>query len=100
LYLVQEWSAGGESQESQLSRLVAGTSFLPRVVLSPLQVPLSRYSEFEDAFGAATERRKTGSTNINATSSRSHAILEITCWDSDFKYQLGKLRLLDLAGKN
>lgn len=67
-------------------------------MLFPLQMPLSRYSEFQEAFGAATERRKTGSTNINATSSRSHAILEITCWDFDFKHQLGKLRLLDLAG--
>lgn len=61
----------------------------------------SSYSSFEELFDRSfVQNRRTASTKLNASSSRSHAavMLKITTEKSDGKKLVGKLYLVDLAG--
>ena len=61
-------------------------------------------SDVLDMLAKGTQRRVVGSTNMNATSSRSHAVLSLTisCQNADdvegFTRTVSKLHLVDLAG--
>ncbi len=55
------------------------------------------FSMLEDLISLGTEMRTVGSTEANATSSRSHAIFELTITNRDGSSK-GKLALVDLAG--
>ncbi|KAI8969759.1 kinesin-domain-containing protein [Trametes punicea] len=64
-------------------------------------LPLETIGDFDRAFWRANKQRSVGSTNLNAVSSRSHAILTlyITIVDPTTNLTLtGKLNLVDLAG--
>ncbi|KAI0349857.1 kinesin-domain-containing protein [Trametes cingulata] len=73
-----------------------------KVFVANLSVlPLHTMDDFERAFSHANKQRSVGSTNLNAVSSRSHAILtlHITVTDPLNNTTLsGKLNLVDLAG--
>ncbi|KAI0367731.1 kinesin-domain-containing protein [Pilatotrama ljubarskyi] len=73
-----------------------------KVFVANLSVlPLHTIEDFERAFSHANKQRSVGSTNLNAVSSRSHAILtlHVTVTDHSNNTTLsGKLNLVDLAG--
>ncbi|KAI8334317.1 P-loop containing nucleoside triphosphate hydrolase protein [Chlamydoabsidia padenii] len=63
------------------------------------QKPIDTYSDFKRLFSAANKNRSTASTNLNAVSSRSHAILTLNVETSRVgQTVVGKINLIDLAG--
>ncbi|EJC98206.1 kinesin-domain-containing protein [Fomitiporia mediterranea MF3/22] len=64
-------------------------------------IPLSSAADFDRIYNAATKRRSVGSTNLNHSSSRSHAILTLHVQMVDLAAKqtvTGKINLVDLAG--
>ena len=68
----------------------------------PPQVPLSSLHCFQKAYQEGCRNRKTAETRLNASSSRSHAVLiiKVTYREEQAPHRLlvGKLHLIDLAG--
>lgn len=63
------------------------------------QIQVESVEQVQELLQKATERRLTGATNLNANSSRSHAIYTITISEEkDGTKQSAKLTLVDLAG--
>lgn len=71
------------------------------------EIPVKSLDELFKVVKFAVKARKTESTNINKTSSRSHALIQITLlqrWNSttnngtETKYRKGILKIVDLAG--
>lgn len=65
------------------------------------ELPITSFYEFEEIYSAAAACRATGSTKINAQSSRSHAVLNVIVRDENLatgQLTEGKLSLIDLAG--
>ncbi|KAG1805308.1 P-loop containing nucleoside triphosphate hydrolase protein [Suillus subaureus] len=64
-------------------------------------VPIASVEEFTAIYSQASKQRSVGATNLNRSSSRSHAMLtlEVTMTDSSAERSLtGKINLVDLAG--
>lgn len=64
-------------------------------------VPIASVEEFIAIYSQASKQRSVGATNLNRSSSRSHAMLtlEVTMTDSSAERSLtGKINLVDLAG--
>ncbi|KAG2127654.1 P-loop containing nucleoside triphosphate hydrolase protein [Suillus bovinus] len=64
-------------------------------------VPIASVEEFTATYSQASKQRSVGATNLNRSSSRSHAMLtlEVTMTDSSAERSLtGKINLVDLAG--
>lgn len=64
-------------------------------------VPIASVEEFAAIYSQASKQRSVGATNLNRSSSRSHAMLtlEVTMTDSSAERSLtGKINLVDLAG--
>jgi len=71
------------------------------VVEGANEIPLSSYEEANKIFEFGLENRKTASTNMNATSSRSHLVFSIIINSRNKQTNqrtIGKLSLVDLAG--
>ncbi|ORY92757.1 P-loop containing nucleoside triphosphate hydrolase protein [Leucosporidium creatinivorum] len=73
-----------------------------KIIIAGLsETEISTFSEFDELFRIASARRSTGSTKLNDTSSRSHAILSVIVSTEDTttgKIVEGKINLIDLAG--
>ncbi|KAL5496032.1 hypothetical protein ACEPAH_3125 [Sanghuangporus vaninii] len=64
-------------------------------------LPISGVQDFDRVYASANKRRSVGSTNLNRSSSRSHAILtlQVQMADRDADQTVtGKINLVDLAG--
>ncbi|OCB88535.1 kinesin-domain-containing protein [Sanghuangporus baumii] len=64
-------------------------------------LPISSLQDFDRVYASANKRRSTGSTNLNHSSSRSHAILTLQVQMADRvadQTVTGKINLVDLAG--
>lgn len=64
-------------------------------------LPIQSVDEFDAIYSRASRHRSVGATNLNRSSSRSHAVLtlEVTMTDSTAQKTLtGKMNLVDLAG--
>ncbi|KAG2143088.1 P-loop containing nucleoside triphosphate hydrolase protein [Suillus clintonianus] len=64
-------------------------------------IPIASVEEFVAIYSQASKHRSVGATNLNRSSSRSHAMLtlEVTMTDSSAQKSLtGKINLVDLAG--
>ncbi|KAL5523354.1 hypothetical protein ACEPAF_1621 [Sanghuangporus sanghuang] len=64
-------------------------------------LPISGVQDFDRVYASANKRRSTGSTNLNHSSSRSHAILTLQVQMADRvadQTVTGKINLVDLAG--
>jgi kinesin family member 22 len=59
------------------------------VVANLSDKPISSFQEFDRIYSHACKSRSTGATNLNHTSSRSHAILAITVTRVDVVEQKG-----------
>ncbi|KIR32411.1 microtubule motor protein [Cryptococcus deuterogattii MMRL2647] len=70
------------------------------VVADLIHQPISSWEEFEAIYDTASKTRKTASTKLNSSSSRSHAILTIhlEMLESSDKVNHGKICFTDLAG--
>ncbi|OXH40593.1 microtubule motor protein [Cryptococcus neoformans] len=70
------------------------------VIADLIHQPISSWEEFETIYEAASKTRKTASTKLNSSSSRSHAILTIhlEMLGSADKVNYGKICFTDLAG--
>nr|KIR84567.1 microtubule motor protein [Cryptococcus tetragattii IND107] len=70
------------------------------VIADLVHQPISSWEEFEAIYDTASKTRKTASTKLNSSSSRSHAILTIhlEMLESSNKVNHGKICFTDLAG--
>ncbi|EAL22482.1 hypothetical protein CNBB3610 [Cryptococcus deneoformans B-3501A] len=70
------------------------------VIADLIHQPISSWEEFETIYDTASKTRKTASTKLNSSSSRSHAILTIhlEMLGSSDKVNYGKICFTDLAG--
>ena len=60
--------------------------------------PICHADDLLELVRQAEELRAVGATSANETSSRSHAILQVTLRDRSTQQKVGKLSLVDLAG--
>lgn len=77
------------------------TSTGENVVADLTRKEANSVAEFEQIYNAAAGSRKTASTNLNSTSSRSHAILTLYVETTELESEktfIGKICLVDLAG--
>lgn len=82
-----------------LIHILSGTNFSAEVEASAFQVCVQTLDEFRKLFLNGCLRRKTGQTGLNDVSSRSHGILTVSVTNAENGAVLGKLNLIDLAGK-
>ncbi|CAI6007535.1 unnamed protein product [Closterium sp. NIES-65] len=64
-----------------------------------VQEEFGSLESFLTAFSRAKGRRHLAATEVNAVSSRSHAILQFNVWRDDNPGIVGRLKLVDLAGR-
>ncbi|WWD01450.1 hypothetical protein V866_008394 [Kwoniella sp. B9012] len=87
-----------EPQKRDIRMSAEGLNIIPDLMVQPI----NSVTEFEVIYDAAAKTRKTASTKLNSTSSRSHAILTLYLHilenNNPSKRKCGKICLTDLAG--